>query len=59
MADDTDSKAAYNYRLLAALDSSIAAGKDFVVGRGWAPLVNVGGTLISVLLMQRGRVLSR
>jgi hypothetical protein len=44
MGDEKDSKVTYNYRLLAALDSSIAAGKDFVVGRGWAPLVNVGET---------------
>jgi hypothetical protein len=41
MSDEKDLKA-YNHRLLAALDSSIAAGRDFVVGRGWSPLVNVG-----------------
>lgn len=41
MSND-EKKTPYNYRFLAALDSSIAAGKDFVVGRGWSPLVNVG-----------------
>jgi hypothetical protein len=41
MGDD-EKKTSYNYRLLAAVDSSIAAGRDFVVGRGWSPLVHVG-----------------
>jgi hypothetical protein len=40
--DGEDKKTPYNYKLLAAIDSSIAAGKDFVVGRGWSPLVNIG-----------------
>jgi cyclopropane-fatty-acyl-phospholipid synthase len=39
---DENKKTSYNYRILAAVDSSIAAGRDFVVGRGWTPLVNVG-----------------
>lgn len=39
---DEDKKTPYNYRLLAAVDSSIAAGRDFVVGRGWSPLVHMG-----------------
>ena len=37
-----EKKISYNYRLLAAVDSSIAAGRDFIVGRGWSPLVNIG-----------------
>lgn len=37
-----EKKISYNYRLLAAVDSSIAAGKDFIVGRGWSPLINLG-----------------
>jgi len=35
-------KTSYSYRLLAAIDSSIASGKNFVVGRGWSPIVNIG-----------------
>jgi cyclopropane-fatty-acyl-phospholipid synthase len=42
MDNENDKKTSYNYRILAAVDQSIAAGRDFVVGRGWAPLVNVG-----------------
>jgi len=39
---DEEKKTPYSYRFLAAVDSSIAAGRDFVVGRGWSPLVHVG-----------------
>ena len=42
MDDENNKKTPYNYRILAGVDRSIAAGRDFVVGRGWAPLVNVG-----------------
>lgn len=44
MDDDNNKKTPYNYRILAAVDQSIAASRDFVVGRGWSPLVNVGMT---------------
>jgi hypothetical protein len=45
MDDENNKKTPYNYRLLAAVDQSIAASRDFVVGRGWSPLVNVGMSL--------------
>ena len=38
-------KTSYNYRLLAAVDASINAGKDFLIGKGWLPLVQVGISL--------------
>lgn len=40
MADQK--KVPYSHRILAAIDSSIAAGNDFIVGQGWRPLVNIG-----------------
>ena len=39
---DMEKKTSYRYRLLAAIDSSLAAGKEFAVGRSWGPLVNLG-----------------
>jgi len=48
MDDEDDKKTPYNYRILAAVDQSIAAGRDFVVGRGWGPLVNVGNCRIAI-----------
>ena len=40
-----EEKTSYNYRILAALDASINAGKDFVIGKGWSPLVQLGTSL--------------
>jgi len=40
-----EEKASYSYRILAALDASINAGKDFVIGKGWSPLVQLGISL--------------
>jgi len=58
MDDDSEKKTSYNYRLLAAVDQSVAAGRDFVVGKGWAPLVNVGlAELRNVANRQRERLL--
>ena len=58
MDDDSEKKTSYNYQLLAAVDQSIAAARDFVVGKGWAPLANVGiAELRNVANRQRERVL--
>ena len=56
---DEEKKVPYNHRLLAAVDSSIAAGRDFVVGRGWSPLVHVGLSPFCVFDFQLARVLLR
>jgi len=40
-----EEKTSYNYRILAALDASINASKDFVIGKGWSPLVQLGTSL--------------
>jgi hypothetical protein len=39
---DEEKKISYDYRILAAIDASINAGKDYVIGRGWSPLVQLG-----------------
>ena len=41
MADE-EKKTSYDYRILAAIDAYINAGKDYVIGRGWPPLVQLG-----------------
>ena len=51
MEGDNNKKTPYSHRFLAAIDSSIAASKDFVVGRGWSPLVNIGLIRIRMIII--------
>jgi hypothetical protein len=39
---DEEKKISYDYRILAAIDATINVGKDYVICRGWSPLVQLG-----------------